>query len=187
MGADRHEKRKHNRLPPFVPLLNDTLDAPAWRAMSHGARVLYVAIRRRYSPNVHNNGRIFLSQRQARKEIGGGFTQIARWFRELQHYGFIVQTAPGCLGVEGRGKAPHWRLTELGHLKELPSRDFMRWNGTKFATGKNSEPRSRNLEHTAPEIWSTTAPEIWSTQAGKCSRKLEHTGGRHRSRNLEHN
>ena len=47
-----------NRLPPFVPLLTETLDAAAWRAMSHGAQMLYVALKRRYSVRMHNNGRL---------------------------------------------------------------------------------------------------------------------------------
>ena len=36
-------KRDKGRLPQFVPLLVSTLDSRAWRAMSHGARSLYVA------------------------------------------------------------------------------------------------------------------------------------------------
>jgi hypothetical protein len=34
---------------PFVPLLKETLAAPAWRATSHGARSLYVALKLRNS------------------------------------------------------------------------------------------------------------------------------------------
>ena len=139
MGADKHEKRKHNRLPPFVPLLNDTLDLPAWRAMSHGARVLYIAIRRRYNGNAHNNGRIFLSQRQARKEIGSNSTKSDDGFGNCSIYGFIVQTTAGCLGVDGRGKAPHWRLTELGYMKEPPYPRF-------HALGRHQIPRSEKTE-----------------------------------------
>jgi hypothetical protein len=60
--------------------------------MSHGARSLYVALKRRYSSNRKNNGRIYLSIRAARKELGSGSSQIIRWFRELQHYGFIVSS-----------------------------------------------------------------------------------------------
>ena len=60
------------RLPPFVPVLKDTMKTPAWKALSHGARSLYVVLKCRYSnsPNV------------------------MRWFRELQHYGFIVEVSP---------------------------------------------------------------------------------------------
>jgi hypothetical protein len=131
--------KKHNdkgRLSPFVPLLKDTLASPAWRAMSHGARSLYVALRARYSINSHNNGRIYLSQRQAAREVGSGYNSIARWFRELQHFGFIVQTKGGSLGLNGKGTAPHWRLTELGTRVggelENPTNDFLRWDGTPF-------------------------------------------------------
>jgi hypothetical protein len=30
---------------------------------------------------------------------------VQRWFRELEHYGFIVKTAGACLGVDGDGIA----------------------------------------------------------------------------------
>jgi hypothetical protein len=106
--------------------------SPAWRAMSHGARSLYVALRARYSITLHNNGRVYISQRLAAREIGSGFNEIARWFRELQHFGFIVQTKGGYLGVEGKGKAPHWRLTECGYMNDPPTRDFLKWDGTPF-------------------------------------------------------
>jgi hypothetical protein len=132
MGRDKHERARKNKLPPFVPLLVNTLDSPAWRAMSHGARSLYVALKRRYSVNIHNNGRLFLSQRDAHEEIRSHHNEIARWYRELQHYGFIVLTVPGVLGVEGKGQAPRWRLTELGYMRDPPTRDFERWDGKRF-------------------------------------------------------
>jgi hypothetical protein len=125
----KHDK---GRLQPFVPLLIETLDSRAWRAMSHGARSLYVALRRRYGHKIHNNGRVFISHRDAMKEVGSGFEEIGRWFRELQHYGFIFQTQGGCLGLDGKGKAPHWRLTELGYMRDPPTRDFAHWDGTPF-------------------------------------------------------
>jgi hypothetical protein len=118
---------------PFVAVLKDTLASPAWRAMSHGARSLYICLKCRYHSKQHNNGRLYVSQRQAAKEIGSGYEEIARWFRELQHYGFIVMMTPGHLGLDGKGKAPHWRLTELGYLHEAPTREFRRWDGVKFA------------------------------------------------------
>jgi prophage regulatory protein len=51
----RSRRKEHNRLPPFVPLLKDTLAAPAWRAMSHGARSLYVALPNRARRVMHQN------------------------------------------------------------------------------------------------------------------------------------
>ena len=173
---------------PFVMVTNQILDAPAWRAMSHGARSLYIALRRRYWPNKKNNGRIYLSQRQAMKELGSGMSQIVRWFRELQYYGFVMMVEPGCLGLDGKGKAPRWRLTEVSYMRgtsskgmeDMPTMEFMKWNGVRFSKHqdggdhlKNSESRSRKPERTAPENQSTCAPENRSTEWNNRSRKPE--------------
>jgi hypothetical protein len=157
-----------NRLTPFVPLLIDTLDSPAWKALSHGAKVLYIALRRRYSVKSHNNGRIYLSQRMAAQEIGSHHNEIARWYRELQHYGFIVMTAPAYLGVEGKGKAPRWRLTEIGCMGSVPTRDFKDWDGTPF---KNQKAKSRAgksalsvPENRHTDVQENRTPEAMSVQ-----------------------
>jgi hypothetical protein len=164
MTRHKHEKDK-GRLSPFVPLLIDTLDTPAWRAMSHGARSLYVALKRRYGHNIHNNGRLFLSHRDAAEEIGSHRDEVGRWYRELQHYGFIVLQTAGVLGVEGRGQAPRWRLTELGYMRDPPTRDFLRWNGKRF---KKTESRPGNGGHPVPEIRDTPVPEMGDTKTAKC-------------------
>jgi hypothetical protein len=122
----------------FVPLLIDTIDSPAWRAMSHGAQMLYVALKRRHNATINNNGKIFLSQRDAGRELNSHTDCITRWFRELQHYGFIVVAAAGCLGVEGRGKAPRWRLTEIECDGRSQTRDFTLWNGEPFENKKQN-------------------------------------------------
>jgi hypothetical protein len=136
-------RQNKGRLPPFVALLKDTLASPAWKEMSHGARSLYVALKARYSSTLHNNGRIYLSQRAAKREIGSSTNQIARWFRELQHFGFIVQTKGGCLGVNGKGTAPRWRLTECGYHNDPPTRDFMRWSGQAFSDSDRATRKKR--------------------------------------------
>jgi hypothetical protein len=158
VGRDKHEKeRRGTRLPPFVPVLIDTLDQPAWRAMSLGARHLYIALKRRYSANTHNNGRLFLPQRKAAEELGSHHNEIARWFRELQHFGFIIMQKPGCLGVEGKGQAPRWRLTELGYMKDPPTREYARWDRTPFVdriksrAGKPARGVQENLHGSVQE------------------------------------
>ena len=150
-------------LPPFVPLLVETLDSRAWKELSHGAKTLYVSLRRRV-PNGRN--RAYLSYRQARLEIKSSQRKIGEWFRELEHYGFIVLAQHGSLGVEGKGKAPHWRLTELGQtsrasadtLPEPPTRDFLRWGGTHFKKqnpdGKPTQPISQTLTKIDPSTMS---------------------------------
>ena len=145
-------RKKKNSYPPFVMVTNQMLDAPAWRAMSHGARSLYIALKRRYSSNRKNNGRIYLSHRQARKEIRAGASQIVRWFGELQHYGFIVMIEPGCLGLDGKGKAPHWRLTEVAYMRgtsskgmeDMPTMDFLKWNGVRFSKREAGAAKARS-------------------------------------------
>jgi hypothetical protein len=136
------------------------------RARSHGARSLYVALRRRYFQNSNNNDRIYLSQRDAVKEVGSHHNEIARWFRELQFYGFIVMTKGGSLGVEGKGKAPHWRLTELGYMTDLPTRDFERWRGAKFVDRK-TKPRAPFPAHSVREMAHTQVREMAHTNRRK--------------------
>ncbi|MGO9682387.1 MAG: hypothetical protein ACLPTZ_07335 [Beijerinckiaceae bacterium] len=190
----RRKQKNKDRLPPFVALLKDTLKSAAWRAMSHGARSLYVGLKLRYSSNFKNNGQIYLSVRDAAEEVGSGQEEICSWYKELQFYGFIVMTQPGRLGVEGKGLAPHWRLTELGYMTEPATRDFLKWDGiNKFRRRKRAsrrlkaEPRSGNAEHPATEMLSTSAPEMLSTFATKRSGNAEHTAGHDRSGNAEHN
>jgi hypothetical protein len=163
----------------FVMIFTKTLDSPAWRAMSHGARSLFIALKRRYYPDRHNNGRLFLSYRDAVVELGSSNSEIARWFRELRHYGFIVEMVRGHLGVDGEGKATTWRLTDVGYMKEAPTYDFRKWNGVKFGKSKKAsapetDSRSGKPERFAPEIRSTHAPEnrsgAWNNRSGKPER-----------------
>jgi hypothetical protein len=136
-----HKKDKGRIEGPFVPMLVETMQSAAWRAMSPYARVVYIALKSRYSFKNRNNGRIYLSDRDGAKETGFNKDTIARALRELKHYGFIVLTEPGCLGVNGKGKAPHWRLTELGYMRDPPTRDFMRWDGVIYHEQKS--PRKK--------------------------------------------
>jgi DNA-binding transcriptional MocR family regulator len=127
----------------YLKLHLDILDAPAWRATSAGARLLYIALRRRHNSKHNNNGDIFISQREAAKELNLSRPTVAKSFQELEHYGFIVMTSAACLGVDGRGKAPHWRLTELDTATGPATMDFTRWNGIRFKRKKRSQPRPR--------------------------------------------
>jgi hypothetical protein len=129
--------REKGRLSPFVPYLKETMREPAWKSMSLGARMLYLHIKARYNIQSHNNGKLYLPTRTAAEELGGScLRQVGRWFRELQHYGFIVMINGGSLGVDGKGHAPRWRLTELGYMNDPPTRDYSRWQGDLFVEQK---------------------------------------------------
>jgi hypothetical protein len=133
-----------NRLPPFVPLLITTLDSRAWKALSHGARSLYVSLRRRV-PNGRNKA--YLCFRHAEKELRSSRRKIGEWCKELEHYGFVVLAEHGCLGVDGKGKSPHLRLTELGvtsktsagGLFEPPTNDFLKWTAPRLSIAAKHE------------------------------------------------
>jgi hypothetical protein len=86
--------RDKGRLPPFVPVLKDTVKTAAWKALSHGARSLYVTLKAKYNNKLQNA--VYLSTRDAEEELGQYSTRrnVMRWFRELQHYGFIVMVSP---------------------------------------------------------------------------------------------
>jgi hypothetical protein len=132
-------KREHhkNRLPPFVPMLIATIDSPAWKALSHGARSLYLALKRRVS---RGRNQAYISHRDAAEEIGSSRTKGRGLVQELRHFRFVVLAKHGCLGLDGKGKAPHWRLTELGvtskasagGIFEPPTNDFLKWDGIPF-------------------------------------------------------
>ena len=133
--------RKHQgngKLPDFVPLFKSTMKTPAWRAMSHGARSLYVALKSRHNTRLENA--VYLSARTAAKELGSNKDYITRWHHELQYYGFTVEVTGAHLGIDGKGKAAHLRLTECWHAGQRPTRDFERWNGVKFRYQKKQNP-----------------------------------------------
>jgi hypothetical protein len=107
------------------------MDCPAWRVTSHGAKYLYLTLKRRAS---YAGNRSYLAYRLAQQELKASPQKIREWYAELEHYGFIKLAQHGCLGVDGKGKAPHWRLTEKGNAgqDDFPTKDFLRWGGVLF-------------------------------------------------------
>jgi hypothetical protein len=61
-------------------------------------------------------------------------------------------TSPGCLGVDGNGIAPHWRLTECGYMNDPPTHDFLKWDGTAF---KNTVQPRRKKQNPVTESRNT--------------------------------
>jgi hypothetical protein len=130
--------KNKGKLPPFVPMTRTTVQTPAWKAMTFGARSLYHDLRSFLRFDNLNNGKVYRSHRDAARDLGTSSTRsVGIWFRELQHYGFIVKTTEGCLGVDGEGTSPHWRLTECPSFDAkgthiAPTRDFEKWDGVLF-------------------------------------------------------
>jgi hypothetical protein len=93
-------------------------------------RSLYLLLKCHYNRDIGNA--VYVSVRAGARELGTSKNTVAKWFRELVHYGFIVMVSPPHLGAHGTGIAAHWRLTEEHHLGASPTRDFLSWDGTVF-------------------------------------------------------
>ena len=143
-GKTVRRRHKNKIEGPFVPLLKDTLKTPAWKALSYGARCLYVVLRWRYNTNLMNA--VYVSVRVTKSELGrGSYRDLMRWFRELEYYGFIVKVRLAHHGVNGHGRAPHWRLTDSKYLGKEPTRDFLQWNGKRFPERSREAKRVHRL------------------------------------------
>ena len=113
----------------------EIMQSAAWKQMSMGARMLYIALIKNLSFNADNNGKIFLATRKAAAELGASQRVVCVWFRELEHYGFIAMTQPGTIGP--KGSASRWRITDVGWGKLdgkaiEPTKDYLKWDGELF-------------------------------------------------------
>jgi len=93
--------------------------------LSHGARSLYAALKGRYNNKLQNS--VYLAGRDASEELGSFSRRdnVRRWFRELEYYGFIRMVRLPHHGLNGHGKAPHYRLTEEWYNGQAPTRDWV--------------------------------------------------------------
>jgi hypothetical protein len=174
----RKSRTSHHKIKGrYVYLFYETLRSPAYRKLSFGARALLTALHMRC---VYNNGHVYLSQRDAEKELGHKDRHdIANWFRELEHYGFIVLTEAASLGVNGKGKAPHWRITDMPTRNgsdqfDDGTKDFLHWDGVLFEphvrpsrrwnAGKKTTLKKQNPGgHVATAVGDTCPPVVGDT------------------------
>ncbi len=83
-------KRKRKSKGPFIAVPKAIWDkAPAWRAMSPGARLLWIDMRGWLRNDGLSNGKVHRACRAAAESIGTNKTSVVRWFAELEHYGFV--------------------------------------------------------------------------------------------------
>ena len=162
----------------FTPILHETMDCPAWKQLSHPAKWLYVLLKRR-----HMSGRntAWLSFRDAGKELRASNRKIASLFDELVHYGFIIKVRHGLLGVEGKGLATVWRLTELGttrkqsanDLFEPSTKNYLKWDGVLFEPRK-TESRGHRCPRGVDTVVRGPADGVGSRQLQKRGRRRKH-------------
>lgn len=130
----------------------------AWRAMTHGARSVYVVLKGRYNTKLENS--VYVSSRDMQAELGSHSHRddILRWYRELVHYGFLRMVAPAHHGVNGHGRAPHYRLTEHGYVGHAPTRDYLEWDGTVFDEPGRSGIYAAKNRSRGPNVGTALAP-----------------------------
>ena len=81
-----------------------------------------------------------------------------------------MKTEGASLGVNGKGKAPHWRLTDRrvfknnGHI-EQPTQDFLRWDGTLFEPHR-APSRLRKKQNPGLTVESTVDSPLSPLPAG---------------------
>jgi hypothetical protein len=162
----------------FTPMLHETMDCAAWKQLSHPAKWLYVLLKRRH---MSGKNTAWLSFRDAGKELRASNRKIATLFDELVHYGFIVKVRHGVLGVEGKGMATVWRLTELGTtgkqsatgLLEPPTKDYLKWYGVFFEPRK-TESRFHRCPRGVDTVVRGPADGVGSRESEKCGRRRKH-------------
>jgi hypothetical protein len=145
---------------PFVPIVASVLASPAWASLSCVARALYVKLRGSFKygkeaePIAWQNGRIFLSVRDAATALNVAPSTAARAFHDLQAKGFVIVTSLGHLGAEGQGKATTFRITSCA-CREHPrgSREYEQWQpGKDFKVERAPAPKKQQcaiVEHMA--------------------------------------
>ena len=128
------KQKQKTKLPPFFPVFIETVKSPAWLAMSCDARSLYVQLKQRY--NRKEQKAVYLSRRTAAKELGANKDTIGVLYRELRHFGFIVQVQAARFG--GKGEAARYRLADEPYLGQPPG---MAAGGARlFVAGCPTEP-----------------------------------------------
>lgn len=135
----------------FTQLAHWVQDSPGWRAMKPGPRALYLELKRRF--NGMNNGKLFLSHREAAEALNVNRETAGTYFAELESHGFIIVTQGHCLGPDGKGQSAHYALTEEPLDGKPPTKGFMvqqkqkpRWKNTQPMAGK-SDRGGRKTRH----------------------------------------
>ena len=138
MGKPYKSKKKgagrHVQLPEWLQA------SEAWATLKPGPRALYVELKRRY--NGTNNGRIFLSHRDAAKALNVTMKDtVTGYFKELSERCFITTTKGGHLGPSGIGQAAKYALQEEPLHGKPAAKGFIAWRSkTEARPEKRDKP-----------------------------------------------
>lgn len=122
----KRHKRGNGR---FVQLTEYMQSSEAWATMKPGPRALYVEVKRRF--NGTNNGKLYLSHRDAAKALNVSRNTISAYFRELEERGFLQMMVAHHLTATGIGQASLYALEEETCFGKPATKSFMRWRETQ--------------------------------------------------------
>lgn len=136
--AQRYKGHKRSGGGRHVQLHEWLQSSEAWATLSPGPRALYIELKRQFTGS--NNGRIFLSHRDAARLLSVHRNTVGKWFRELEKRGFIRLAVAPHLGPAGIGEASVWALTEMVTADgRTATKDFMKWRSEK------QNPRTKSV------------------------------------------
>jgi hypothetical protein len=129
-------RKSKGKLPPFTAIIRHTTKTAAWKALSVGAKATFVALQSLHNDRAQNA--VWISARDGVEKFGLGpnKNRVGTWLNELEHYGFTVKIQGHHLGLTGKGKSAHYRLTDRYHAGKPPTYDFQNWGGVLFERKK---------------------------------------------------
>jgi hypothetical protein len=95
----------------FVMLEDDLLASDAWAFLKPAAKVLFIELKRQFTGS--NNGKIFISHRDAALKLGMHRNSIGGLFKQLEDVALIERTANAKIGPAGIGAATLWKIAGL--------------------------------------------------------------------------
>jgi hypothetical protein len=157
------KKRQRQNIGPFIAMPKAIWEAPAWRAMTPEARLLWIDMRGQLRNDGLNNGKVYRGHRTAGRAIGLSKNTVTNRFAELEHYGFLRITTSGFLGIDGRGIAAKYRFTDLAHGTQPATRDYEKWDGELFVY---TSKRVRHKKQIPVTRHGTPCPTAWDVRKG---------------------
>ena len=148
--STKRKDQKNDGQEHFCKMHRLNMRTPAWRALSVHAQILLVWIKLEWKgPNANNNGRIYMSVRQAADLIGCSRETAARALKDLQRKGWLVVTQKASLGVEGAARGNQYELTEIAlpGVAMRPRNLFREWHPERefpVADIRTNNPTGRN-------------------------------------------
>jgi hypothetical protein len=152
------KRRRTNPGNKFVMLERWFWRCPAWQALPHPARSLYVELEMLFDGQ--NNGSLEMGIRRAMTLLGCSFNFTRKMFAELEDKGFVKPNQRGSFSWKG-GRETTWILTKHELKGQPPTAEYARWQPSKKQnpdSPRASDGRSRRVREVS-ETPLTDAPQ----------------------------